>query len=199
MTWQTAMEYLCHKLPRICSTCRKHFPVLSSFMTYHWVCNQINTTDVTSGAGTAHSSGAPEFTPGFQWARGGGVSYYSIFSFICMFCMSLLVLLYFFFWPLCCPFFFLFFFSFIYMFYISLFVLLYFFFWPLCCPFSFLFSLVLYICCIYHCLSFVPFLLAIVLSFVFVFVFFRLTDSDYPLISSNSSYIDKRIDCAPKT
>ena len=29
------MEYLCHKWPRICSTCRKHFQVLSSFMTYH--------------------------------------------------------------------------------------------------------------------------------------------------------------------
>jgi hypothetical protein len=29
------MEYLCHKWPQICSTCRKHFPVLSSFMTYH--------------------------------------------------------------------------------------------------------------------------------------------------------------------
>ena len=35
----TAMEYLCHKLPRICSTCRKHSPVLSSFMAYHRVCN----------------------------------------------------------------------------------------------------------------------------------------------------------------
>jgi hypothetical protein len=30
---------LCHNWPRICSTCRKHFPVLSSFMTYHRVCN----------------------------------------------------------------------------------------------------------------------------------------------------------------
>ena len=29
-------------------------------------------------------------------------SCYSIFSFICMFCRSLFVLLYFFFWPLCC-------------------------------------------------------------------------------------------------
>jgi hypothetical protein len=26
-------------LVRICSTCRKHFPVFSSFMTYHQVCN----------------------------------------------------------------------------------------------------------------------------------------------------------------
>ena len=36
MTWLTVMEYLCHKWPRICSTCRKHFPVLSSLVTYHW-------------------------------------------------------------------------------------------------------------------------------------------------------------------
>jgi NADH pyrophosphatase NudC (nudix superfamily) len=38
-TWLTVMEYLRHKWPRICSTCRKHFPVLSSFMTYHRVYN----------------------------------------------------------------------------------------------------------------------------------------------------------------
>ena len=44
---------------------------------------------------------APEFTPGFEWG-----SCYSIFSFMCMFCRSLFVLLYFFFWPLCCLFFF---------------------------------------------------------------------------------------------
>ena len=56
---------------------------------------------VTSGAGTAYPSGAPEFTPGFQWG-----SCYSIFSFICMIYRSLFVLLYFFFWPLCCLFFF---------------------------------------------------------------------------------------------
>ena len=34
MAWLTAMEYLCHKWPRICSTCCKHFPVISSFMTF---------------------------------------------------------------------------------------------------------------------------------------------------------------------
>ena len=49
------------------STCRKHFPVLCSFMTYRWVCNQSNTTDATSGAGTVYPSEAIEFTPGFQW------------------------------------------------------------------------------------------------------------------------------------
>ena len=35
MTWLTVVEYLCHKWTRVCSTCRKHFPVLSSFMSYH--------------------------------------------------------------------------------------------------------------------------------------------------------------------
>ena len=35
MIWLTLEEHLCHKWSRICSTCRKHFPVLSSFITYH--------------------------------------------------------------------------------------------------------------------------------------------------------------------
>jgi hypothetical protein len=39
MTWLTAMEYLCHKWPWICFTCRNHSPVLFSLMTYHRVCN----------------------------------------------------------------------------------------------------------------------------------------------------------------
>ena len=30
---------MCHKWPRICSTCRNHFSILSSFMTYHLACN----------------------------------------------------------------------------------------------------------------------------------------------------------------
>ena len=60
-----------------------------------------NRTGATSGAGTAYPSGAREFTPGFQWG-----SCYSIFSFMCMFCRSLFVLLYFFFWPLYCLYFF---------------------------------------------------------------------------------------------
>jgi hypothetical protein len=68
-TWLTAMEYLCHKWPRICSTCRKHFPVLSSSMTYHRVCNYINTTGATSEAGTTYHSIVHEFTPGFIGVR----------------------------------------------------------------------------------------------------------------------------------
>ena len=37
LTCLADVEYRCHKWPRICSTWCKHFPVLSSFMTYHWV------------------------------------------------------------------------------------------------------------------------------------------------------------------
>jgi hypothetical protein len=66
MNWLNVMEYLCHKWPWICSTCRKHFPVLFSFKTYFLVCYSINTTGATNGAETAYSSGAPEFTPGFS-------------------------------------------------------------------------------------------------------------------------------------
>jgi hypothetical protein len=33
-TWLTAMEYQCHKWPRIYLNGRKHFPVLSSFVTF---------------------------------------------------------------------------------------------------------------------------------------------------------------------
>ena len=43
---------------------------------------------VTSGAGTAYPSGAPEFTPGFYWG-----SVYSIFGLTYTFCRSLFVLL----------------------------------------------------------------------------------------------------------
>ena len=49
-----------------------------------------------SGTGTANPSGAPGFIPGFWWG-----SCYSIYRFICMFCGSLFVLLYFFFRSLC--------------------------------------------------------------------------------------------------
>jgi hypothetical protein len=64
MTWLTAMEYLCHKWPRICSICRKHFSVRSSFITYHRVCKRINTTGVTNDAGNGYHSKAHEFIPG---------------------------------------------------------------------------------------------------------------------------------------
>jgi hypothetical protein len=41
------------------------FPVLYSFMTYHWVCNYINRTGATSGTGTAYPSRTLEFLVGF--------------------------------------------------------------------------------------------------------------------------------------
>jgi len=55
----------CHKWPRICSVYRNHKPILSSFMTYHLVSNQSNTTSVTCETGTAYTSEALEFIPGF--------------------------------------------------------------------------------------------------------------------------------------
>jgi hypothetical protein len=55
---------------------------------------------IMTWAGAAYPSGAPEFTPGFKWG-----SCYSIFRFICIFCKSFIILLYFFIWPLCCLFF----------------------------------------------------------------------------------------------
>jgi hypothetical protein len=61
----------------------------------------INKMDATNGARTAYPSGTPEFTPGFKLG-----SCYLMLIFMCMFCRSLFVLLYFFFWPLCCLFFF---------------------------------------------------------------------------------------------
>ena len=70
MTWLTVMEYMCHKWPRICSTRRKHFPVLSSFMTYPFGIFKLflpglQHNGATSGAGTVYPFGAPEFTLGF--------------------------------------------------------------------------------------------------------------------------------------
>ena len=49
----------------------------------------------------SHPSIFSEFTPRYQWGL-----CFSIFSFMCMFCRSLFVPLYFFLWPLCCLFFF---------------------------------------------------------------------------------------------
>ena len=54
---------------QICSTFHKYFPVFSSFMTYHRISNNSNTTGATNGAGTAYPSGAPEFIPSFSGVR----------------------------------------------------------------------------------------------------------------------------------
>ena len=82
LTWLTIIEYSCHKLPRLCFNCRKQFPDLYSFMTYHWVCNQ-KTGRVPLVEQELLT--LPEHLS-FQWG-----SCNSICSFICMFldrCLS---------------------------------------------------------------------------------------------------------------
>ena len=54
-------------------TCTSH-----NLNAHHQVCNKSNTTGNICGVVPAYTSGAPEFTPGFQWG-----SCCSIFSFLC--------------------------------------------------------------------------------------------------------------------
>ena len=55
---------------------------------------QINMTGATSGAGTAHPSGAPEFTPGFQWGSCYSIQFYLyvLFIVVCPFVLFLLAI-----------------------------------------------------------------------------------------------------------
>ena len=69
MTLLTVTEYLFHKWPRICSVCRNHNPVLSSFMTYQQVCYKSKTTRATCDAGTTHSSRTSQVFSGVRVAR----------------------------------------------------------------------------------------------------------------------------------
>ena len=63
------MEYQFRKWPRIRSTCPKHFLVLSSYTTYYRVCNYINMTGGTSGAGSATLPDHPSSSPVFSEVR----------------------------------------------------------------------------------------------------------------------------------
>jgi hypothetical protein len=74
---------------------------VTRFITYHRVCNLIKKTSATSGAGTSYPSGAHEFTLIFSGIR---VSRSLVFSvmFSRSLCRSLFVLVFFFFWSLCC-------------------------------------------------------------------------------------------------
>ena len=79
-----------------------HLSVFSSFMTYHRVCNQINTTGATSGTGTnnffpEHLS-SPPFFCGVRVTR-------SLVVCVCFVdrCLSVCSFI---FWPLCCQCFF---------------------------------------------------------------------------------------------
>jgi hypothetical protein len=57
--WPRSQFTMGFKIPQ-CMT-----PILSSFITYHRICNQINTS-TTSGAGATYLSRVPEFTPVFS-------------------------------------------------------------------------------------------------------------------------------------
>ena len=67
--------------------CRKHNPVLSSFITYHWVFNERKTMDDTSGAGTTYPFVVNHFISGVLW---GSVARSLVFCVV--FCRSLFVL-----------------------------------------------------------------------------------------------------------
>ena len=70
--------------------CRNHNLVLSSFTTYHRVCNKRNTTGATCGAGTAYPSGALESPhPVFS-----GVRVARSLVFCVLFCRSVFVILF---------------------------------------------------------------------------------------------------------
>ena len=93
-TWLTVSvtEYLCHKWPWICSTCHKH---LSWSFPPSWLITGF-VTRLTQRMPLV----GPELLTIPEHLSSHPVSCYSIFSVICMFCRSLFVLLYFFFWPL---------------------------------------------------------------------------------------------------
>jgi hypothetical protein len=111
MSFNIPLNKLCY-LARKCDTRRvnlvtnsvisrewgKDREVLTTSGTYPW---SFVTQIFHSGQPSHIYSLYTEITPDFY--RG---SYYSIFNFMCMFCRSLFVLLYFYFWPLCCLFFF---------------------------------------------------------------------------------------------
>jgi hypothetical protein len=100
MTWLIVMEYLCHKWSQICSlvvSTSRSFPhsrLITGFVTR--ITRRVPLVEQELLTLPEHLSSPPVFS---------GISCYSIFSFMSMFCRSLFVLLYSFFWPLCCLFF----------------------------------------------------------------------------------------------
>ena len=68
-----------------------------SYQTLFYCLMSLNSQFLCKPGYPEHLSSSPVFS---------GVPCYSIFSFMCMFCRSLFVFLYFFFWPFCCLFFF---------------------------------------------------------------------------------------------
>ena len=120
MTWLTAMEYLCHKSPRyvplVVNTSRSfpHSRLITEFVTR--LTRRVPLVEQELLIRPEHLSSSPVLV-GFVYGEGYSRNalctlnlistfYYLILSFICMLCRSLFVHLYFFFWPLCCLFFF---------------------------------------------------------------------------------------------
>ena len=100
MTWLTVTEYLCltndHGYVAFVVIT---IIILSSFMTYHRVCNKRNMMVATCGAGTAYHTVAHLFSVlcilfhSFLWGGGGVVGRVSESLVLCvMFCRSLSVL-----------------------------------------------------------------------------------------------------------
>jgi hypothetical protein len=85
--------------PRLVNIFRlsNHNPVLSSFITYHRVCNKSQTTSSTWGRETAYLSRKHELTPFFKWVHVARKLVFCV-----MFCRLLFVFLSFFAWQLHC-------------------------------------------------------------------------------------------------
>ena len=66
-------------------------------MTYYRVCIGNNTTDATRGAGSAHPSRSPDFTPSFSGIRVARSQVFCV-----LLCRLLCVILSFLFGPMCC-------------------------------------------------------------------------------------------------
>jgi len=70
--------------------------LVSSFVDHHTICNKNNTMVHTNGVGTDYRFGAPDVHAGLNGVR---LAQCSIFSFLSN---AFFILLYFFFWSLCC-------------------------------------------------------------------------------------------------
>ena len=93
MIWLTAMEYLFNKRPQICFACRNHNTVLYSFMTFYRVFNKSDMKEQELFTIPGRLSSPPCFNK---------VHVPRSLVLCVMFCWSLIVLLFFFFWSLSC-------------------------------------------------------------------------------------------------
>jgi hypothetical protein len=95
MTWLTITVYLCHKWPRICSTWRKHLPVLSSWFITGFVTRLTRRVPLVKQK-LPTLPGYMGSPPVFSGVRGTR----SLVIYICFVdcCLSFCT---FFFWPLC--------------------------------------------------------------------------------------------------